>query len=128
MAPQLLPDSPVSSDTPQLVRSLKMRLLLALGIALVVSVGAFWSGYSTLVANTHHNPYYYSFYKKNFYVILNTTLVFGVVVFGVTLGILNGLKRKCFALSLVTLLVIAIAAFVVGVVMTWLHAQPPSNM
>ena len=128
------PDSPLPPDTPRQAYPLKVRLLLALAVTLVVASVAFWSGYSELQrwANNpgYSHPYYAGYPEKRFIAILTTTLVFSVVVFGVMLGILSGLKRRHLAWSIASVLVIAACAAFVGFIMTMIHAQPPigSNM
>ena len=202
-------------DSPNPVHTLKLRVLLALAVALVVVGGAFWSGYSALrgpdgwigsrrynlqyVLNldTYHKehgvypetlPKALSWYPQRivyertddgwkitdygqnekpggngvdadfvyvsgmneydvrhaalkdkkfnatfhqvrtkdagkwFNGLLGTTLVFGVMVFGVTLSILNGLKKKSLAWSIVSVCVITISAVVVCGFITVVHS------
>jgi len=59
---------------------------------------------------------------KWFYGLLRTTLFLGVVVFFVAFGILGGLKKTRPAWSLFSMLVIAVAAIVVGGFLTMLHS------
>jgi len=124
------------------MKKVTARVLISLAITLVVSSGAFWSGYSKMRAPNGPVKRSYGInaspatlyevrtaYKgKNFNYILYTTLVFGIVVFFVMLGVLKGLEREHPAWSIVTILLISVAAVVVGGLMTLLHAYPPSNM